>query len=146
MLKLLLLSVKVTFIKCYNYFYYISKFHPFSTIAICWVLLWVTIFVIFYFILLSVGKKNVSKGYLINQIKKKLLQLFQTLFFHYRAYVSNMYSIQGWQGSSVVECLPKDWEVCGSSLCHGILLWRWALHIHLAPAANISIMLLRPIK
>ena len=35
------------------------------------------------------------------------------------------------QDSSLVECLPKDLEVCGSSLCHGILLWRWALHLHL---------------
>ena len=51
-----------------------------------------------------------------------------------------------WQDSSVVECLPKDWEVCGSNLCHGILLWRWALHLHLAPAAYISIMLLRTVK
>ena len=32
----------------------------------------------------------------------------------------------GCQNSSVVECLPKDKEVCGSSLWHGILLWRWA--------------------
>ena len=29
---------------------------------------------------------------------------------------------------------------------HDILLWRWALHLHLAPAAHISIMLLRPVK
>ena len=31
-----------------------------------------------------------------------------------------------YQDSSVVECLHKDWKVCGSSFCHGILLWRWA--------------------
>ena len=48
--------------------------------------------------------------------------------------------------SAVVECLPKDWKVCGSSLYHGILLWRWALHLHLTHAAYISIMLLRPVK
>ena len=47
---------------------------------------------------------------------------------------------------SVVECLPKDWKVCGSSLYQGILLWRWALHLHLAPAVHINIMLLRPVK
>ena len=28
------------------------------------------------------------------------------------------------QDSSVVGCLPEDQEVCGSSLYHGILLWR----------------------
>ena len=33
-----------------------------------------------------------------------------------------------------------------SSLCHGILLRRWALHLPLAPTAYISIMLLRPAK
>ena len=47
------------------------------------------------------------------------------------------YNGTGWQDSSVVECLPKDWEVSGSNLCHGILLWRWA---------HISIMLLKPVK
>ena len=52
----------------------------------------------------------------------------------------------GGQERSVVECLPKDSKVCSSSFYHGILLWRWALHLHLAPAAHISIMLLRPAK
>ena len=50
-----------------------------------------------------------------------------------------------WQDRSVVEYLHKDWKV-SASFCHGILLWRWALHIHLAPAAYISIMLLRLVK
>ena len=48
-----------------------------------------------------------------------------------------------WQGSSPVECLPKGWKVCGSNLCHSTLIWNWALHLHLAPAAHINIMLLR---
>ena len=52
----------------------------------------------------------------------------------------NHENILVWQNSSVVECLPKDYEVCGSSLCHGILLWRWALHLQLAPDVHISIM------
>ena len=56
------------------------------------------------------------------------------------------YARHWWHYISVVECLPKDYEVRSSSLYHGILLRRWALHIHLAPAAHISIMLLRPFK
>ena len=52
----------------------------------------------------------------------------------------------GWQDSPVAECLPKDYNICSSSLCHGILLRRWALHLPLAPTAYISIMLLRPAK
>ena len=47
-----------------------------------------------------------------------------------------------WHYSAVVTCLPKDKEVCSSSLCYGILLRRWALHLHLAPVAII--MLLKP--
>ena len=64
------------------------------------------------------------------------------------AYINytNYRSFAGWQDSSVVECLPKNWKVRGSNLCHGMLLWRWALHLHLAPAAHISIMLLRPVE
>ena len=68
-----------------------------------------------------------------------------------RAYITVPISYEqskpsGWQDSSVVECLLNDSEVCGSSLYHGILLWRWALHLHLASPAHISIMMLRPIK
>ena len=50
------------------------------------------------------------------------------------------------QGRSVVECLSMDSEVCGLNLWRGILLWKWALHLNLAPAAHISIILLRPTK
>ena len=58
-----------------------------------------------------------------------------------------MDTIVVWADSSVVECLPKDqYSLRFNCLCHGILLWKWALHIHLAPAAYISIMLLRPVK
>ena len=48
--------------------------------------------------------------------------------------------------SSVVDCLPKDWEVCGWTLYHSTLLRRWALRLQLAAAAHISIMLLRLVK
>ena len=40
----------------------------------------------------------------------------------------------------------SQWQSACPSLCHGILLWRSALHINLTPTAHISIMLLRPIK
>ena len=50
------------------------------------------------------------------------------------------------QDSSVVECLSQDQKICGSSLYHSILLWWRALHLHLATAVHISIMLLRPVK
>ena len=50
------------------------------------------------------------------------------------------------QGGPLVKCLSTDWNVCDSNLCHSTLLWRWALHVHLAPAAHITIMLLRPVK
>ena len=57
----------------------------------------------------------------------------------YAASTRNILYVEGWQDSSMVERFSKDWKVCGSSLCHGILLWRWALHLHLASAARISI-------
>ena len=60
------------------------------------------------------------------------------------ALINAIIELQG-QNSSVVECLPKDQKVCGSSLCL-CLLWRGALYLHLAPAARISIMLLRLVR
>ena len=40
--------------------------------------------------------------------------------------VSNNHWYHGWQDSSVVERLTKDWEVCGSILSRSIFkLWRW---------------------
>ena len=57
--------------------------------------------------------------------------------------IKNKYHQNTWLGSSVVERLPNGCKFCGSSLYHGILLWRWALHLHLAPTAHISIVLLR---
>ena len=51
-----------------------------------------------------------------------------------------------WQGSWVVETLSNDRTICSLTLCNGILLWRRALHLHLAPATHTSIMLLRSAK
>ena len=49
--------------------------------------------------------------------------------------IAQWYSACSRTKNSVVQASP-----------HGILLWRWALHLHLAPASYISIIPLRPTK
>ena len=89
-----------------------------------------------------------DKYYLVDKVTgNKVVKILTNLHHHYHVKSYNNQSAWnmqelGWQGSSVVECLFKDEGVCGSSLYHFILLWRWALHLHLPPAVHISILLL----